>query len=349
MSVQTELFFAIPGDIESRTGGYAYDRRVLRELAALGLRCSILALHGSFPYPSDAALVAAEQQFSRLADGSIVIVDGLAYGALAETARKHNRRLKIIALCHHPLAFETGLDADQAQAFRRSEKIALDCARAIIVTSPATAESLTKEFAIDSSKISIAVPGSDPAPFASCNGEPPVLLCVATLTKRKAHDVLIQALACLSHLPWTARFAGGAHYDPQWAQHLQDTVDSFGLTDRIAFLGVVDDLSKEYQRADIFVLPSHYEGYGMVYAEAIAHGLPVVATQCGAVSTLVPQDAGRVIASANTKTLVGALQPLLEEQELRSQLQIGARAAAAQLPRWQDSARIFQQTISNIA
>ncbi len=347
--MQAELYFAIPGDLENRTGGYAYDRRILQEFAALGQHCTVLSLDASFPFPSTAAVADAEQIFSALSPDSIVLVDGLAFGAMPAIVRKHCQRLRFIALCHHPLALETGLDAAQASAFKRSEKIALDGARAIIVTSPATAQTLVTQFAIDPVKISIAVPGSDPAPFARGGGTPPVLLTVATLTKRKAHDVLIEALASLRELSWTARFAGGAHYDPQWADYLKKKVESAGLTDRIHFLGAIDDLSREYQQADLFVLASHYEGYGMVYAEAIAYGLPVVATQCGAVSTLVPKTAGRIIPAANHAALSAALRELLEDSTLRAQLQKGARKAAELLPRWQDSARIIQQTIDRIA
>ncbi len=347
--MQTELFFAIPGNLENRTGGYAYDRRIFQELTALGLHCTVIELDSSFPFPSAAALAEAEHKFSALPVDSIVIVDGLAFGALPESARRHCQRLRLIALCHHPLALETGLSDEQANALRLSEKISLDCARAIIVTSPATAQTLKTQFAIDSAKITIAVPGTDRVDFAKCEGAVPVLLTVATLTKRKGHDVLIDALQGLSHLPWTARFAGGAHYDPAWAKYLQNKVCGAGLADRIEFLGALDDLSAEYQQADLFVLPSRYEGYGMVYAEAIAHGLPVVATQCGAATTLIPHTAGRIIPVADHDALTQALRELLSDSTLRAQLQKGAQQAAGQLPQWQHSAQIIQQLIFKIA
>lgn len=347
--VQAELFFAIPGDLNNRTGGYAYDRRLLQEFSALGLHTTVIPLSASYPYPDEAAHMDTDLRLAQLADDSIVLVDGLAFGAMAICARKHCHRLRFIALCHHPLALETGLSEAQKKAFEQSEKIALKCSRAIVVTSPETALTLQTQFAIEGSKISIAVPGSDTVSFAPCQGNPPILLTVATLTRRKGHDALIDALAGIAHLSWQARFAGGDHYDPQWSEQLRDKVNTAGLTQRISFLGASDDLEQEYQQADLFVLPSHYEGYGMVYAEAIAHGLPVVATQCGAVTQLVPANAGRIIPVGNHEALRATLSELLSNSDLRVQLQQGARQASAHLPRWQNSAHIIQQLVQEIA
>jgi len=348
-NVQAELFFAIPGDLESRTGGYAYDRRLLHEFAALGLRTIVIPLAASYPYPDEAALVDTERRFSQLPDGSIVLVDGLAFGAMPECARKHAQRLQFIALCHHPLALETGLSPEQKEMFIQSETVALRCSQAIVVTSPATALTLQSLFAIDAASIAIALPGSDPVPFAPCDGQPPVLLTAATLTQRKGHDLLIDALASIAHLPWQARLVGAQHYDPEWSDALKLKVQSAGLSDRILFLGALADLEPEYQQADLFVLPSHYEGYGMVFAEAIAHGLPVVATRCGAAEDLVPSTAGRLVPVGDCVALSAALSDLLQDLDLRTQLQQGARDASQRLPRWQSSAHIIYQLVQTIA
>lgn len=347
--MQASLHFAIPGNLGSLTGGYTYDRRLIQEFGALGLATNLLTLSASFPFPDAAALEHADSQFTQLADNSVVLADGLAFGAMAQCVLKHSPRLRFIALCHHPLALETGMSAAQQAALMQSEKTALDCARAIVVTSHATALTLQTQFAIDAAKISVALPGCDIASFAPCRGNPPVLLTVATLTKRKAHDNLIAALAAIAHLPWIARFVGGDTHDVQWASYLRQQVSLAGLSERILFLGAIDNLEHEYQQADLFVLPSHYEGYGMAYAEAIAHGLPTIATNCGAVSELVPATAGRVIAVNDLDALRDALRELLQNTALRKQLQQGAREASTQLPKWQNSAQRIAQLVQAIA
>lgn len=344
-----KMYFAIPGDLNARTGGYGYDRRLLIELRKLGLDIEPLALDGSFPFPDAQALQSTESLFAALPDQALVLVDGLAFGAMAQCASRHVKRLRLIALCHHPLALESGLNATQQLAFRESERISLQCARAVIVTSTNTAHTLTELFGIPESKIHVAQPGTDRAEFAPCIGDPIVLLCVATLTRRKAHDVLIDALAAVADLPWQARFAGSEEFDPQWGKNLRQQIADAGLEPRISLLGSVEDLATEYLNADLFVLPSRYEGYGMVFAEALSHGLPIIAARAGAVADVVPESAGRLVPADDVDALAQSLRALLTDRHLYEQLRAGAQAAAQTLSTWQDTANIVLACINNIS
>lgn len=343
-----QMYFAIPGDLNARTGGYGYDRRLLTELRTLGLQVEHIVLDSSFPFPDAEALEHADGVFAALPDRALVLVDGLAFGAMAHCANRHARRLRLIALCHHPLALESGLHATEQQAFHESERAALQCARAVIVTSANTARTLTELFAIPATKITVAQPGTDRADFAACAGEPPVLLCVATLTRRKAHDVLIDALAAVIDLPWQARFVGGEEFDPQWGAMLRHQIATTGLGARISLLGSVEDLSQEYLNADLFVLPSRYEGYGMVFAEALAHGLPIVAARTGAVAEVVPATAGRLVPAEDAQALAQSLRTLLTDRKLYEQLRAGAQTAARELSTWQDTANAVYACIETI-
>ena len=333
-----QIYFAIPGDLSARTGGYGYDRRLLIELDKLGVAVQYIALDASYPYPSAKALQHTEQIFAALPNHAIVLVDGLAFGAMEQCANRHGNRLRLIALCHHPLALESGLNPAQQLAFRESEQTALQCARAVIVTSANTARTLTEIFSIPQAKVSVAQPGTDRAGFAPCVGNPPVLLCVATLTQRKAHDVLIDALALVADLPWLARFAGGEDFDPKWGAQLRQQIANRGLESRISLLGSVDDLSSEYLNADLFVLPSRYEGYGMVFAEALAYGLPIIAARAGAVADVVPESAGCLVPADDVHALAQSLRTVLSERNFYEQLRAGAQAAAQELSSWQDTA-----------
>ncbi len=332
------LHFAIPGDLQALTGGYAWDRRIIAELQALGLRVQVLPLSPRFPEPDAEALEEARRRIASLPDGAVLLADGLAWGVLDTLAEKHAARLRIIALCHHPLALESGLTPERAAALRRSETRVLQAAAAVVVTSPATAATLVQEFGVAHERITVALPGTDPVPPAPCTGAPPVLLSLATLTPRKAHDVLIAALARVHDLPWHARFVGGTHFDPAWVDFLRAQVNSLGLAERIAFVGSTATPAQEYRQADLFVLPSRYEGYGMVFAEALAHGLPVIAARAGAVPDVVPQDAGLLVPVDDVDALAAALRHVLSEPTTRAALRAGALRAAASLPRWQDSA-----------
>ena len=295
----TTLFFVFPGDLATPTGGYRYDRRLIRELRQLGVEVKTIALSSQFPFPDKQALEDARQKLAAVPDGAVVIFDGLAFGTLDQLAEAEAQRLRIIALCHHPLALESGLDPAQQKRFQASEQRALYTVRSTLVTSEHTRQILIDQFALPPEKVVVAQPGTDPAPFAPCIGSPPQLLTVASLTRRKAHDVLIDALAPLAELPWQARFVGGKEFDPDWSEALQQQVNRLQLQDRIQL---------------------------------------VIAARAGAVPDVVPESAGLLVLPDDTAALTDALRTLLTEENLRHQLQAGARRAAANLPTWADTA-----------
>jgi glycosyltransferase involved in cell wall biosynthesis len=345
----TPVYFLVPGNINNLTGGYAYDRSLLAELHQLGLNIQLVKLADSFPHPDTSALRDANFILATLPDNSVVIVDGLAFGAMDELAQSHAQRLKFIALCHHPLALEAGISEEKQKSLRVSEQLALANSRAVVVTSKNTARILAEEFSVPFDKISIALPGTDAREFALCDGQPPVLLTVATLTRRKAHDVLIDALALLKEIPWQARFVGSEQFDPEWANYLRSKVSSLALKNRILFLGNREDISDEYRNADIFVLPSLFEGYGMAFAEALSFGLPIIAAHTGAVPDLVPSSTGILIPPADVNALAGSLMQLLTDSTKRKQLQLGAQSAAQNLPKWVDTAEVVFQLIQKVS
>jgi glycosyltransferase involved in cell wall biosynthesis len=344
----TSVYFVYPGNLDTPTGGYHYDRRLIEELRKLKIRVHTLSLPDRFPFADSQTLDVARNTLSAVPDNAVVLIDGLAFGVLDELAAEEANRLRLLALCHHPLALESGLDENHQRAFRISEKRALQHARGVVVTSSHTAKILTTEFDVAGERIVVALPGTGRVPFARCDGDPLRLLTVGSLIRRKGHDILIESLAALRNLSWTARFVGDSRFDPDWAQRLRQQVSSLQLDDRIRFTGPLDELQGEYRNADLFVLPSRFEGYGMVFAEALAAGLPVVAASTGAVPDVVPASAGLLVPGDDTQALTHALQALLTDGERRRQLQAGARRAAEALPEWSDSARRVAQKIEEV-
>jgi glycosyltransferase involved in cell wall biosynthesis len=344
----TSVYFVYPGNLDTPTGGYHYDRRLIEELRKQNIQVHTLSLPDRFPLADPQTLEMARDTLRAVPDDAVVLIDGLAFGVLDELAAEQSRRLRLLALCHHPLALESGLDEDQQRAFRASEQRALQHARGVVVTSPHTGRVLTTEFDVAGDRLVVALPGTERIPFARCDGDPLRLLTVGSLIRRKGHDILIESLAALSNLSWTARFVGDSRFDPDWAQHLQQQVSSRQLDERICFTGPLDQLQSEYQNADLFVLPSRFEGYGMVFAEALAAGLPVVAASTGAVPDVVPPSAGLLVPDDDTQALTDALRLLLTDSEKRRQLQAGARRAAEGLPEWSECARRVAQKIEEV-
>jgi glycosyltransferase involved in cell wall biosynthesis len=341
----------IPGDPATRTGGYRYDRRIMGGLAALGWRVELHRLSARFPHPDPAALCEADAVLAALPEQALVVIDGLALGAMPEVAAAHRDRLRLVALVHHPLALETGLDEAARRRLFASEREALRQVRGVIVTSPSTARALAA-YDIAPERCAVVPPGTDPAPLAKgSRGGNLVLLCVAALTPRKGHDLLFQALARLDGPTWRLRCAGNASLHPPTAARLRKLATELGLADRIAFLGELDEdaLADQYQRADLFVLPSYHEGYGMALAEALACGLPVVSTTAGAIPDTVPATAGLLVPPGDEAALTEALARLMGEPGLRERLASGARVVRRTLPDWPDSCARFAAALDALA
>jgi glycosyltransferase involved in cell wall biosynthesis len=344
----TTVYFAFPGNLDTPSGGYHYDRRLIDELRKTGIRVHTLSFPDCFPFADQQAREITRQTLAAVPDDAVVVIDGLAFGVLDDLAAAEAGRLRLIALCHHPLALESGLEEGQQKAFMASEKRALQHVRGVVVTSRHTRQILVTQFGVPGERIAVALPGTDRVAFAACDGAPLRLLTVGALIRRKAHDALIDSLARLRNLSWSARFVGNNKSDPVWANSLVERVGALGLNERICFTGPLDELQSEYQNADIFVLPSRFEGYGMVFAEALAAGLPVVAAHAGAVPDVVPAAAGLLVPIDDTQALTEALQVLLTDTDKRRQLQAGARSAAEELPSWADSARRVAQKIEEV-
>ena len=331
------LEFVIPGDLQAATGGYAYDRRIIAGLRASGWRVTVQALDAGFPQPSATALAHAHTVLARLPEDALVLVDGLAAGAMPQVLHAHAARLRLIGLVHHPLAAERGLAPGLAQELAASERRALQAMRHVIVTSQATKQSLTGN-GVEPDQVSVVEPGTDAAPRGRrTRGEVLRMLCVATLTARKGHDLLLDALASLTASRWHLTCVGSLTRSPETVQRLQDQLQRLGLQQRVTLAGEVDagTLSELYSDADLFVLPTYFEGYGMAVAEALAHGLPIISTPVGAIAELVGTRAGLLVAPGDGDALQAALRRVLDEPALLESLAGGAAAIRGTLPGWQ--------------
>lgn len=339
------LHFAIPGDIGTPTGGYGYDRRLIAELRRLRWGVEHVILPDGFPDPTPGTLAATASILGELPRGSLLMVDGLAYGAMPDIAADLAKRLRLVALVHHPLADETGLTPSDAERLAASERRALRFAREAICTSRTTAERLTSGFEVDPRRLTVAPPGTDRYSRARGNPREPVILTLGAVVPRKGHDILLQALAKLRDRPWTCRIVGPLDRDAQWSAYLKAQTERLGLSEHILFVGPVSSPEHELRAADIFALPSRHEGYGMAFAEALAHGLPVVACQAGAVPEVVPPEAGLLVPVDDPDALANALAALLDDRDLRERMAEAAWRAGRALPGWDDTARLVARAL----
>jgi glycosyltransferase involved in cell wall biosynthesis len=246
---------------------------------------------------------------------------------------------------------EAGLSEGRQEQLRALETAALALANRVIVTSAATARTLHADFGIASEKTTVAEPGTDPAQRARPSNGSPRLLSVGSVVPRKAYDILVRALAPLRDRDWHLAIAGATDRSSEALAALHAAIRETGLQDRVTVAGAVDQerLADMYASADVFVLPSLYEGYGMVLAEAMARGLPIVCTTGGAAAQTAPDTAAIKVPPGNQDALTGAIRRLLDEPGLRRSLADASWDAGQRLPRWEDTARIIAGVIEELA
>jgi glycosyltransferase involved in cell wall biosynthesis len=354
--VVSEAVVAVPGDLATATGGFGYDRRIVAELRALGWKIEVLDLGTGFPWPTAHARAAASKRLPALPRRYPIVIDGLAFGALPEIAEMMRQSHRLLALVHHPLALETGLSAAQSAQLRASEQAALLCARHVVATSAATVRILAAEYALPAERLSVVEPGTDAAVANQRHAREGqvreatvTLLSVGAVVPRKGYDVLIAALAKIQRLPWRLVIVGDCTRSPVTVSQLQADMVRLGLTDRIIVRGIVtaDELASLYASSDLFVLASRFEGYGMAFSEAIAHGLPVVGTTAGALAETLPRNASVLVPVGDAEALAQALKRLIEQPQERDRLIAGARAVT--FPSWREQGARFARILEALA
>ena len=346
------LTFVVPGSLHQLTGGYVFDHKVVEGIRALGRTVTVAELAGQYPGADDIARAAAATTLDRLPTDSTVVIDGLALPAFADCLKSEAGRLRLIGFIHHPLALETGLSPAEVRHYAALEARLWPLLRGLICSSTHTANAVIAS-AVALQRVAVAIPGTDKPIIASKRKAqgPLRLLTVATVTPRKGHLLLIEALAGLRDVDWRLTCIGSLERDPATAAALRNAIAANQLGDRIALLGErpPELLSEAYRDANLFVLPSYHEGYGMAYAEALAHGLPIIATTAGAIPDTVPATASLLVPPGDATALQDALRRMFTDPNLRSRLAAGAALAAAALPDWPTAVRRWVAALDQLA
>ncbi|MEM1045787.1 MAG: glycosyltransferase family 4 protein [Pseudomonadota bacterium] len=343
----------MPGSLQTPTGGFLYDKKILMGLDADGWTVNVLDVGTGFPFPEPQTLQRAQDYLLGDGDPSILVVDGLALGVMPEAAARLSERRPLLALVHHPLYLETGLTDDQSRDLFETERIALSGVRGVITTSPETKTRVGEDFAVEAHRIWTVEPGFDrPDTLPPVNRDGPVrILSVGSLVPRKGHDRLIAALSDLTALEWTLTIVGADDRDPDHTKLLRSLIAEHGLHGRVILTGAIPDpaLRDAYLSSDLFALASHYEGYGMAYAEAILHGLPVIGTTGGAITSTVPPGTGLLVAPDDPAALRDALRSMLADTATRCEIAERARRSGAAFQTWEDAARRFASILETVA
>ena len=346
------LAVVVPGSINQLTGGYLYARRMVDGIRKLGRAARVIELAGRFPAADDAARASAASTLAGLPADTIAVIDGLALPGFSDCLAYEAGRLRLIGLIHHPLSLETGLPAAESRRYAALEARLWPLLRGILCPSTATAQAVIAS-GVQPRCVAVAAPGTDkPAWTGERRPQAPLrLLSVASITPRKGHLLLVEALAGLRDHDWRLTCIGSLERDLAAAAALRRAIALEQLGGRITLVGErpAEVLSAAYRDADLFVLPSHHEGYGMVYAEALAHGLPVIATTAGAIFDTVPPGAAVLVPPGDALALREALRRVFSDEHLRAHLAAQAVLAATALPDWSAAAGHFAAALDRLA
>lgn len=311
------VHFVMPEGVDDParpSGGNVYDRRLSRELLAQGWA----VIEHSVP-PSGLARALAS-----VPDRGVVLVDGLI---ASEALLPETSRLRIVVLLHMPVGDD-------------HERAVLSAAAAVVTTSDWACGRVPGRPA------TVAAPGSDPAPRATGSGSGGQLLCVGAVVRAKGQDVLMDALARITHLDWRCTFVGALDLDPGFVDDLRDRAREVGIRDRVRFTGALagEQLEEVYAGTDLLVSASRRESYGMSVTEALARGIPVVTTDVGGLPEAVgsaPDGSrpGLLFRGDDSSALADHLERWLGDPHLRERLRGSAAGRRETLGSWAETAR----------
>jgi len=318
------------------SGGNHYDRHVCDGLVSLGWSVHEHAVPGFWRRPDDVSFAALADAIERIPDGAVVLLDGLVASTAPEVLVRHAGRLRLVGLVHMPLGDRP--PDDEVDDVRRREREVLSAATAVVTTSAWTRRRLLELYGLSADRVHVARPAVEAADLATPSPAGEALLCVAAVTFEKGHDVLLDALKAIADLSWHCVCVGSLDRDPAFVDSLRRRTDH---ADRVHFTGprTGAELDRSYAAADLLVLASRAETYGMVVIEALARGLPVVAADVGGVTEALGYGTdgvrpGLLVPPDDAAELAGALRAWLRDPELRSRLRRAARERRESLPRW---------------
>ena len=339
--------FVTVGDTGRLTGGYLYHARLFTGLRERGVEIEEIVPCGASPEAQQKAI----PLLGSLLDArsfDVVVVDALARVVCAPYIDRWREERPVVAMVHE-LPGVAG--PEESEREKEYEKPLLRARRLICVSEHG--RSILEDRGVPGERIRVVPPGHDrlaSAPEAERAGGGVLrVLCVAQWIPRKGILDLVRAWTLREWPGATLELVGETDADPGYARYVRSSI-SASPDASITVRGALDDaaLSAAYAAADLFALPSRYEGYGIVFAEALACGLPVVACDVGPVPALVGEEAAILVPPGDVGALSEALDRVLKNEDLRSRMSAAALIRARDLPGWDDTTSGFLEVLREV-
>jgi glycosyltransferase involved in cell wall biosynthesis len=353
----TSVHFVVPDGIDDParpSGGNVYDRHLSRGLTSIGWLVHEHAVPGFWSRPDAGSFAALDRAVASIPDDAVVLLDGLVASTAPEVLVPQASRLRLVVLVHMPLGHRPAEGA--AGDVRTRERAVVSAAAAVITTSRWSRQRLLELYGLPADRVHVAEPAVDPAEPAPGTAAGGALLCVAAVVPDKGHDVLLGALETIVDLPWRCSCVGRLDRDPAFVEGLRRLSLDGGLGERVCFTGPETgaELERAYATADLLVLASRAETYGMVVIEALAHGVPVIAADVGGVTEALGHGAdgtrpGRLVPPGDPAALGGALRSWLCDAGLRESMRRAARERRESLPAWSATTSAVADVLAGVS
>ena len=339
------------GELDAaRSGGFRYDRELVDALEGAGHRVAIVSQPPVARYRDQIALARERRWVETVVDlaPDCVCIDELnhaaTYSGIDRLKRRLGPRVPIVAVVHHLRSDERALRV-RARILERSFLRSCD---AWLCNGVSTLARVQKTACV-AHHSAVAMPGRETdTPAISKTGDEhrseeaerravPVL-AVGTVEPRKNLHTLVRAAASLE--PVTLTIAGTLDADPRYTRRIRTLIARLGVERRVRLTGHVEreELERLYAAAEVFALPSRYEGFGIAYLEAMTNRLPVIATKRGGAADLVRHGIdGRLIDPSSPHAVAAALLELVSNEGERRRCGENAYARAMQIPLWRRS------------
>ncbi|WP_129661187.1 glycosyltransferase family 4 protein [Rothia halotolerans] len=272
------LVLVEPADLPGPSGGLVFNASLVRALRGAGHDVEVRRVPGAWPRPAEEDLRALERTLGEASDPPgrpTILVDGIvASAAPAQVRSARAAGADVVVLVHLPLPAETGLSAEEGARLAASEREALSAASGVICTSRWAARDLGERYGVRDAVV--LEPGVDPAATAR-GSDPPLLLLLGSVTPRKNPLTVLRALRRLVDLPWRVSVTGPYDDSSPYVRRVLEAASALG-PGRAEVTGPLTGAALEevWARTDLLVLASRAETYGMVVAEAHAHGVPAL-------------------------------------------------------------------------
>ena len=337
------IAWVLYGGLEQRTGGTIYDALVVEGLRRAGDDVHVASIESS---EGSAGLALAAR--IREIDPDVVVGDELCFRELGIAFERLGAgdRPRRVLLVHHLTAWETELSPERRRAVHAAERLAIDASDALIVTSCTTKERLVREGV--SAKIDVVLPGADRLRVRLRESESGTrFVFVGAVVARKRVVELVRAFGRGAHRNGRLAIVGSTAHDPAYVASVRAAIAGLGLGERVVMDGEVDEegVTGALARADVFVMPSTLEGYGIAATEAIYAGVPVIAARAQGLEEALAPCAGATLFADDEDALASALGRFASDRALRARMTDAARAASSRMPTWSECAERFRAAL----